>query len=704
MFYFLKKIYDLGKNRFVLFLIFSVLFVGSNYYFTGNWLPSTKMIDLWFYTGLFMVLFSILFIEPYYTSPKNVITNTIPLLLVFLSIRDDFYLKDLWILSITIILTLLGFSIISMAFNDENKSPDHWRNRIAEFIKNVVVIFGRGKVIYSATFLLFLYLNVISTELDKIFDMQFIFLLVVWGIILAIDPQQLISTFSFARKNKDRDEIGTVFGVQSKKMFLVRLHEDRKTIKKFDVVKYRYSMQDSAEYAISGIIFDTYLLNQEKWAKVLHLGEIKESLKYVGKNVVYKITDKDKKHDLEKELNVNNFVGVVEKGSEIGTIKFEYSKRKDDIQEGDLLELKIGTKRLFYQVVGGMTEKEHLDGRNETGFIEGTAIQLGEWQQEKLSFQKFGWVPTINTPIFKADTSDITVEEIKYPNYKLGVIPGTTLPSILNLNEAVSHHTALLGVTGSGKSYLACEMIKELQQDTKVICVDFTGEWKAKLSGLNPSDLIDTSKLSELEEKIAQKETESTARNADKTKILQYKKAINDKLLEYVSTFVSSESNVALFELPELSNTMFILEFTQLFLEAVFSYAKNNPGQKICIVLEEAHTIIPETNFLGDLGDYGSSKALVSKMSQIALQGRKYGVGLIVIAQRTANVSKTVLTQCNTVVCFQAFDETSFNFLGNYVGRDLVKALPNLKQYHAIVTGKAVKANLPIIIDLKREE
>ena len=80
------------------------------------------------------------------------------------------------------------------------------------------------------------------------------------------------------------------------------------------------------------------------------------------------------------------------------------------------------------------------------------------------------------------------------------------------------------------------------------------------------------------------------------------------------------------------------------------------------------------------------SKAVVNKMGQVALQGRKYGVGLLVIAQRTANVSKTVLTQCNTIVCYQAFDETSFTFLGNYIGKDLVQALPNLKRYHAIVT------------------
>ncbi|HAT9483352.1 TPA: hypothetical protein JBD03_14290 [Legionella pneumophila subsp. pneumophila] len=122
--------------------------------------------------------------------------------------------------------------------------------------------------------------------------------------------------------------------------------------------------------------------------------------------------------------------------------------------------------------------------------------------------------------------------------------------------------------------------------------------------------------------------------------------------------------------------------------------------KRICVVLEEAHTIIPEWNFAGSSDK--SSQSLVNSIGQIALQGRKYEIGFLVIAQRTANVSKTILTQCNTVICFQAYDETSFSFLGNYVGKDLVQVLPNLKQYHAVVAGKAIKSNMPMIIDLSR--
>jgi len=148
-----------------------------------------------------------------------------------------------------------------------------------------------------------------------------------------------------------------------------------------------------------------------------------------------------------------------------------------------------------------------------------------------------------------------------------------------------------------------------------------------------------------------------------------------------------------------------VIQSTENFISLIFDKARAafeaDSPLKICLVLEEAHTIVPEGSFLG-VNDW-DSKAVVNKMGQVALQGRKYGVGLLVIAQRTANVSKTVLTQCNTIICFQAFDETSFTFLGNYIGKDLVQALPNLKQYHAIVTGKAIKSNIPMIVNLERE-
>lgn len=659
---FIPKIKELFQNRFFLLFFFSIVFIFLNWFFAGDLFPDPNTANLWFYSGIFMVLFSILFIEPYYSSPKNVITNVIPLLLVFLSIKDDFTNIAPWIFAMVILGGLLLSSIIALALEDKNKSPEHKQNIVAEWLKNFVVLFGQGKVLYSAVFLYFLF-TYYSTQ-----SIYTLVLLVIWFFILAIDPKKIKNTFSSAHKEFDKNALGQIFGVQSRKIFLVKLFEDRKEIKKFDVVRFRYSMQDSNDFLMSGIVFDTYLLNQEKWAKVLQLGRIKKDGSISEKNIVYKVTNSDEVASLEKDLNTNNFVGIVIEGSNIGKIKFEYSKKQDDLQEGDLIELKTNDKRLFYQVINGVTEKESLEHRNETGFIKGEAIQLGEWKNEDLSFQKHGWVPSINTPIFKADTSDIEVKSFEYPEYKLGIIPNTTLPSVINLAHAVSHHMALLGVTGSGKSFLAREIIKELTKDTKIVCVDFTSEWKKELEKISLS---------------------VTVLNKDN-----------------IDTFLNGTDKIGIVELPTMSNTVEVISATEKLFEAIFNFAKKKYDEqaptKISLVLEEAHTIVPEEKFLGV--NNWDSKAIVNKMGQIALQGRKYGIGLLVIAQRTANVSKTVLTQCNTVICFQAFDETSFNFLGNYVGKDLVLTLPNLKQYNAIVTGKAVKSNVPMIIDLTRNE
>ncbi len=645
----------LVKNRFVAFVLFIIISFLTHYFFTDSFFPKAETQDLWFYSGTVMVLFSILFIEPYYTSPKNVIANAIPLILVFISIKDGFNNLSFWWIAIIFLLLLLLASIVAMALEDKNKSPESKQNLVSNWIKNLVVIFGKGKFLYSCMFFYFL------LSYRSVNDPYVFVLFIYWFVILAIDPKSFHNEFWNKTSSKNQLQIGEIFGVQSKKIFLVKLFEDKKDIKKFDVVKFKHSMRANEDVLITGMVFDTYLLNQEKWAKVLQLKESKSKVMKYDDNIVYLPESEN-----TRDLNINSFVGIVTEGSNIGKIKFEYSKKTDDLQEGDLLELYVGRKKLFYQVVNGMTEKEHLEERNETSFIEGEALQLGEWDPEDLSFNKFGWVPTINTAIFKANTTGEGVSAFNYPEYKLGTIPGTSLPSVVNLKDAISHHLALLGVTGSGKSFLAREIIKQLLLDTKVVCVDFTGEWQKELDGVIPTVSLNASN-------------------------------INDFLN-------NDDKKIGIIELPTMSNTVRVIEATEKIFSMIFDHSKkaydDGDPKKVCLVLEEAHTIVPESSFLGV--NNWDSKAIVNKIGQIALQGRKYGVGMLIIAQRTANVSKTVLTQCNTVVCFQAFDETSFIFLGNYVGKDLVQTMPNLKQYHAIVAGKAIKSNMPMIIDLTR--
>src|ERR1700746_1845656 len=62
-----------------------------------------------------------------------------------------------------------------------------------------------------------------------------------------------------------------------------------------------------------------------------------------------------------------------------------------------------------------------------------------------------------------------------------------TSASRSTLDDLVQFHTAVLGMTGTGKTELALDIVREaIKNDFKVFCVDFTGEYKARLADLSP--------------------------------------------------------------------------------------------------------------------------------------------------------------------------------------------------------------------------
>ncbi|WEJ08559.1 ATP-binding protein [Sinorhizobium prairiense] len=68
----------------------------------------------------------------------------------------------------------------------------------------------------------------------------------------------------------------------------------------------------------------------------------------------------------------------------------------------------------------------------------------------------------------------------------------------------------------------------------------------------------------------------------------------------------------------------------------------------IAILCDEAHLYIPERT----QADSGGAVA-VEIFERIAKEGRKYGIGLMVISQRPSEVNRTVLSQCNNVIAMR---------------------------------------------------
>ena len=102
--------------------------------------------------------------------------------------------------------------------------------------------------------------------------------------------------------------------------------------------------------------------------------------------------------------------------------------------------------------------------------------------------------------------------------------------------------------------------------------------------------------------------------------------------------------------------------------------------------------------------DRAETDLVINRISQIALQGRKYGVGLLILSQRTALVSKTILSQCNTYITFSLVDRTSLDYLSSVYNKQFIEAIPNLKFLQALVYGKGIKSERPMIIEIPYDQ
>ncbi len=675
--------------RITLFAITLALLFLVFYVTTGRAFPSSEQ-PIVLFSALVMLSFVTLFLEHFFTTPTNVLASTIAILLLLAPLRLQLSKLGHWYwIFFDYNLLLLLTSLTALLLLDSDKSPGAAQNRISAILKRFSVFFGNGRWLFCALFLLKLFFYVDSQS------RQFLLLAVYAAAIVLIDPKRFVLQ-SWTSARGSGLEIGEIIGVQSRNVFLAKLYKERVPVKRFDLVEFRYSMAEG-QPVFRGMIVDNFLLEEEEWVKILATEEILQALlsqpqsRIAATNLVFKIQCEDPPDFLGR------FVGVVIEHSIIMKLRFDYAGRVT-VGEGSLLQAQVSGNQVLYQITQGLTEIEALEHKNEAGLVVGEAVQLGIWDPERLRFEKYGWVPEINTPLFLAPD---TLPFAAVPGeVQVGVIPGTNYPVLLNLDQAVTHHTAILGVTGSGKSVFCRKLIRRIiEGGTKVICVDFTNEYRSKFPDLGLENVVPPDQQPRLFGAIDTLSTE-----LDKFKNQQNQSVIktNTEILETcfynaVRQFVQSDRSIVLFELPDVSNTTGILEYTKWFFRGLFQVARQdaNFGKKVCVVLEEAHTVIPEWNFIGVEDRKASS--LVNSISQIALQGRKYNVGFIVVAQRTANVSKTVLTQCNTVVAFQQFDKTSSDFLLNYMGTEMVSALPSLRFRQAIAVGKAFRSGLPVI-------
>jgi len=178
-------------------------------------------------------------------------------------------------------------------------------------------------------------------------------------------------------------------------------------------------------------------------------------------------------------------VGVVAPDTALDRLYFEVV-RSEGLQEGRLVETSVNGKTVTYQVVNGLTKEEVVQQKNTFGFVRAQAQKVGVWDDGASRFLPSAWLPQPNAPVSLKATGQFKVR----PD-AIGHFPGTDYPVTLRtdtgqaigLHALVTHNTAILGILGIGKSYLALELVERMAAvGIKVLCLDLTNQYAAELA------------------------------------------------------------------------------------------------------------------------------------------------------------------------------------------------------------------------------
>jgi hypothetical protein len=137
---------------------------------------------------------------------------------------------------------------------------------------------------------------------------------------------------------------------------------------------------------------------------------------------------------------------------------------------------------------------------------------------------------------------------------------------------------------------------------------------------------------------------------------------------------------------PEVLDTM-VGALLRIIYDSLF-WAQNIPEggreRPLLLVLEEAHS------YVGDSSD-GSA---ASSVQRIAKEGRKYGIGLMLVSQRPTEIDNTILSQCGTMFAMRLSNSRDQSKVVSSLSDNLegiLNMLPVLRTGEAIVVGEAVR-------------
>ncbi|WP_456330007.1 helicase HerA domain-containing protein [Archaeoglobus sp.] len=399
--------------------------------------------------------------------------------------------------------------------------------------------------------------------------------------------------------------------------------------------------------------------------------------------------------------------------------------------------------------------KEIANGSKEV-FI-GKAIVLGKREDGRLKVPRSPFVP--GESVFLAEEKLIAeVLGLSEDGVYVGLLGDTGVKVKLDPNSLVQKHVCILAKTGSGKSYTAGVIIEELlDQNVPLLVIDPHGEYH---SMRYPNDSVDGDfgikpKGYEDQIRILVPPISPFADRADGLLVLDGVNLTAEEIIELTGLKNPTAQALLYQALKELKDEDYTIkdimdevesikhngkwtllgalakvEESGLFGEKptdlkqllqrgkatiidlrgvdpayqdlivsrvctkLFELRKRGEVEPGMIVIEEAHNFIPERGF-----DRAVSTGI---LRTIASEGRKFGLGLMVISQRPARVDKNVISQCNTQIILRVTNPNDINAIKNGVEgitAEMVEEIKRLPPGHAMIVSPELER--PVIVRVR---
>ena len=176
--------------------------------------------------------------------------------------------------------------------------------------------------------------------------------------------------------------------------------------------------------------------------------------------------------------------------------------------------------------------------------------------------------------------------------------------------------------------------------------------------------------------------------------------AAEDPLVEVLASWLGGDRPVSVLDfsgVPAHATELAIGVVLDLLFEVAVRSGSEGVGvgrpRPVLIVLEEAH------RYLGD----SAAQIARDAANRLAREGRKYGIGLLLVTQRPSELPDTALAQCGTLIALRltnSADQSKIRAALPDSVSGLAEVLPSLRTGEAIITGESLVLPSRTLIDL----